>query len=152
METLAAGLEGFALAEWLRFSRWGYAATNTTHILGLALLTGAVVTLDLRLLGFWQATAVTRLYRILSTVAAAGLAIAIISGALLFSVRATEYVAVDLFFAKISLVVVGVLFALMVHLRVDIDAIDARWQKVIGAFSLFTWLSVLIGGRLLAFV
>ena len=43
MDAFAASLEGLALAEWLRYSRWGYAAINATHILGLALLVGSIV-------------------------------------------------------------------------------------------------------------
>ena len=84
MEALAATVEGLALAEWLRFSRWGYAAVNALHIFGIALLVGAIVPLDLRLLGLWRSVELAPLYRMLSRIAAAGLLLAIASGALLF--------------------------------------------------------------------
>lgn len=38
----------------LRASRWVYPLVNTGHILGLALLFGAIIPLDLRMLGFWR--------------------------------------------------------------------------------------------------
>ena len=48
---LAAAVEGNVLATWLRSSAWGYPAVETLHISGLALLFGAAVAFDLRLLG-----------------------------------------------------------------------------------------------------
>ena len=53
LDALLAGLEATAVAQTLRTSRWLYAATNTAHIFGIALLVGAIVPLDLRLLGWW---------------------------------------------------------------------------------------------------
>ena len=54
MEALFAALEGTALAQTLRGSRWVYAAVNTAHIFAIALLIGSVVPLNLRLLGVWR--------------------------------------------------------------------------------------------------
>ena len=54
MEAFFAALETTAPAQYLRVSRWGYAAVSGAHILGIALLVGAILPLNLRLLGFWQ--------------------------------------------------------------------------------------------------
>jgi len=53
-ETLTA-IEQWPLAAALRSGRWSYAAVNGGHIIGIALLFGAIVPLDLRLivLSFW---------------------------------------------------------------------------------------------------
>ena len=48
---LAAAVETNLLATWLRSSAWGYPAVETVHIAALALLFGAAVAFDLRLLG-----------------------------------------------------------------------------------------------------
>ncbi|MDJ0834598.1 MAG: hypothetical protein QNJ69_13825 [Gammaproteobacteria bacterium] len=152
MEAFAIALEGLALAEWLRFSRWGYATVNTTHVLGLGLLIGAIVTLDLRLIGLWKATPIEQLYRVLSPVAASGLGIAIITGMLLFSVRATEYVELELFFVKLGLVVAGTGFVAVIHFRYALERLSFKQQRLVGIMSLSIWLSVLVSGRLLAFV
>ena len=42
------------LAVWLKASRWTYPAVNAGHLLGIALLVGAVVPMDLRLIGIWR--------------------------------------------------------------------------------------------------
>lgn len=152
MESVAAVLEGLALAEWLRFSRWGYAAVNTIHVLGISLLIGASITLDLRLLGLWPSASLRSLYGVLSRVAASGLAIAIFSGLLLFSVRATEYAALDLFVLKLTLVAAGALLAAAMHQALEAGKATRSRQCLAGALSLLIWPTVLVCGRLLAFV
>jgi uncharacterized membrane protein YcfT len=152
MEALAHAVEGLALVEWLRFSRWGYAGTSAAHVLGIALLVGAVVPLDLRLLGAWSQVPLGALYRVLSRVAAAGLVLAIASGLLLFSVRASEYAVMDLFRVKLALVLLGALHALALHRRRRLEHAPRRRQRLAGAVSLATWPVVLVCGRLLAFV
>ena len=152
METFAAAAEGLALAEWLRYSRWGYAAVNATHILGIALLIGAVVTLDLRLLGLWRSVDLGPLYRILASVSATGLIVAITTGTLLFTVRAIEYVTFELFFIKLALIISGIVLAAVMHFAIDLKNSSQAQQRLFGALSLLIWPGVLVCGRLLAFV
>ena len=152
MEAVATALEAWVLAEWLRYSRWGYAAINTSHILGISLLIGASITLDLRLLGFWRSIELSPFYRFLSRLAATGLGIAMASGLMLFSVRATEYIALDLFLAKIALVAAGAALAIVMHLRLDPEQGSLASFRLAGALSLLIWPTVLVCGRLLAFV
>lgn len=152
MEAFATALEGLALAEWLRYSRWGYAAVNAAHILGISLLVGAVVTLDLRLLGLWRSIELGPLYRVLSSVAATGLIVAIASGLLLFSVRATEYALLELFYLKLALIAAGAGLAAAMHFGLDIKHSSRERQRLAGALSLLIWPAVLVCGRLLAFV
>ncbi len=137
-------------ATWLRHGRWGYVLVNASHILGIALLIGAITPLNLRLLGFWRSIAVDDLARVLVPVSVAGLTLAIVSGSLLFASRAPEYAAMELFLLKMGFVLIAVLHALRVHL--------SGWRRTqtqlrtIGLFSLLIWLSVLLCGRLLGFV
>ena len=152
MEAFAITLEGLALAEWLRFSRWGYAAVNATHLLGLCLLVGAMAALDLRLIGLWKTSSLDQIYRVLSPVAASGLGIAVVSGVVLFSVRATEYAELALFFVKLGLIAFGTAFVAVIHFRYDLERISLKQQRLVGIFSLSIWLAALVSGRLLAFV
>ena len=152
MEAFAASLEGLALAEWLRYSRWGYALLNATHILGLALLVGAIITLDLRLIGFWRDTVLPDIYRAMSCTAASGLVVAVITGVVLFSVRATEYIQLPLFFVKLGLIATAMGYSAFLHLRYDIASLGKTLQRRVGLMSLCLWLGVLISGRMLAFV
>lgn len=152
METVAATLEGLALAEWLRQSRWGYAAVNAAHVFGIALLVGAIVPVNLRLLGLWRSLALRPLYAMLARVAATGLALAIVTGTLLFSVRATEYIALELFLVKLVLVAVGALHATILHWVTRFPEVSRTRQRLAGTVSLLLWPIVLVCGRLLAFL
>jgi hypothetical protein len=97
-------IQELPLVAELRSSRWSYAAVNTAHIAGFAILFGAIVPLDLRLMGCWRSVAIRTLARILVPVAAAGLTIAIVAGALLFSIRAVQYAGTTLLQIKMALV------------------------------------------------
>lgn len=152
MDSLLLAVEGLSVVEWLRGSRWGYAAVNAAHILGLALLVGAIVPLDLRLAGGWRRVPLEPLAHVLVPVAATGLALAMVTGAALFSVRATEYASLSLFLVKMALVAVGGVHALLTHARGGLESADGATRRRIGLTSLAIWVTVLACGRLLAFV
>ena len=78
-------------ARWLQQSGTAYLSVNATHILGLCLLLGAILPLDLRLvLGRAQA-ALPVLAPVAIRTAAVGLALALLTGAWLFSVSPADY-------------------------------------------------------------
>lgn len=151
-EAAAQALEGLALAEWLRGSRWGYASVNALHVFGVSLLIGTTVALNLRLLGLWRGVEIASLYRVLWPVAATGLAFAVASGLLLFSARATEYAVLGLFRLKLALIAAGAFHAAIVHCLTAFPAVSRRRRIATGAISLALWPAVLVCGRLLAFV
>jgi len=153
VEALLAALEHSTIAEALRFSRWGYAALNAAHILGLSLLVGASTTLNLRLLGLWPGTPRAALARVLVPVAAAGLAIAAGAGAFLFSVQATEYAAIGFLQLKLALVAAGTLSALFAHAvyGYTLERAGDRALRRHALVSLTCWTGALICGRLIAF-
>ena len=152
MDAVVEALGGSALAQWLRFSRWGYAAVNTTHVLGIALLVGAILPLDLRLIGVWRSVPLEPLARVLVPVAATGLVLAMSTGALLFITRATEYAALNLFFVKLALIATGAIHALSLHRGPGLLNASPTRLRITGATSLSLWLSALVCGRLLAFI
>ena len=63
--------------------RWTYASVNAAHIVGIALLFGAIVPLDLRLMGWRRTVPIGTMARVLLPVAIAGLA-ALVAGLALF--------------------------------------------------------------------
>lgn len=154
MEAFLAALEGTAAAQVLRASRWGYALVNAAHILGIALLVGAIVPFQLRVLGLWPAVPRPMLARVLVPVAAGGLALAAAAGFLLFSVRAREYAGVGFLQAKLALVALGTLSALALHRRHGLALETAGEARLVGhaVVSLACWLGALACGRLIAFV
>jgi len=153
MDGLLTALSQSDIAIYLRFSRWGYAAVNTAHVLGIALLVGSAVPLDLRLMGAWRRIAHRDLARVLVPVAGAGLAIAVITGFLLFSVRAGEYASLNVFRVKMALLALGALSAVSAHLWFGrwLETASRRQLFRMGAVSLMCWLCVLVAGRMIAF-
>lgn len=151
MDALFEALGQAGPAQWLRFSRWGYAAANTAHVLALATLVGAILPLDLRLLGLWRSVPLEALARILVPVAATGLAFALATGLFLFSTRATEYAALDLFWLKLALIAAGSVHAIAVQAGPGLHRLSPGGRRLSGGFSLCCWLAALVCGRFLAF-
>ena len=153
MEALLAALEGTTVAATLRVSRWGYAAVNAAHIFGIALLVGAIVPLNLRMFGLWPKVPRPLLTRVLVPIAATGLALAVVAGFLLFSVRAREYAGIGFLQMKLALVVVGTLSAFALHRAHGLLLENASDARLIGhaTISMVCWPGALICGRLIAF-
>jgi hypothetical protein len=159
IEQWAAGLEATDLAVALRNSVWSYPLVNAAHLLGVALLVGSIVPLDLRLLGAWRSVALAPLRRVLTRIAGAGLVLAIIFGTLLFITRASEYIASNVFISKMVVVAVGTANALALRVMwpphvSQIASTDgktpARLQIAAGV-SVATWLAALTLGRLIGY-
>jgi hypothetical protein len=154
VESLFAAMESTAVAEYLRMSRWGYAAVNTSHILGITLLVGSIMPFNLHLLGLWRNIPRKILARVLLPVAATGLVMAVSAGTLLFSVRATEYSGIGFFQIKVVLVVFGTLSALLLYRGYGLllEGASEPRLRAHALLSTLCWLGALICGRLIAFV
>ena len=159
MPDWTAALEATSLAQHLRASYWAYPLVNAGHILGVALLVGAIVPLDLRLLGLWPSISPAPLWRVLTRTATVGLALAIVCGSLLFSARASEYVRSELFLYKMVFVAIGLVNALALRLaspiiqrleRLSTKNLPLRFRFAAG-ISLVAWLTALVLGRLIGY-
>jgi hypothetical protein len=147
-----AALEGWPVAEALRVSRWTYPFVNVGHIVGLALLFGAILPLDLRLLGLWRMADADELERVLTPVSAFGLAMTLTTGFLLFSVRATEYAAMPLFWVKMMIVAAGVANAIAALVRRARRSRGRIGNAALAVVSIGCWAAAIIAGRLLGYV
>ena len=144
---LLLALEQSDIAQALRVSRWGYAAANVGHVLGIALLFGAIVPLDLRRLGLAGRGLDERaLARLLVPVAASGLLLALATGLLLVSVRISTYALSPLFLAKMALITL----ALATIAAAALSHAPAA-SRLAAALSLLLWASVIVCGRLLGY-
>lgn len=141
MNEIAAALEATGLAQHLKTSRWTYPLVNAGHLLGIALLVGAIVPMDVAILR-GRGTAAARMLR---PWAVAGFALAVVCGAMLFVTQATDYVTSDLYRLKMGLLVLLALNA-AVHLRAT--AAGLRRTAVV---SLVGWPTVLLLGRLVGY-
>lgn len=159
IEQWLAVLEGTNVARSLRDSVWIYPLVNAGHILGISLLIGSIIPLDLRLLGAWRSQALVPLWQVLTRTAAAGLTIAIIFGALLFAARATEYAASSFFLAKMGIVCAAIVNAMALRVITPpakswmqpVNALPSRRVRLAAGFSLIAWLTALTLGRLVGY-
>jgi hypothetical protein len=117
-ETMTA-IEQWPVAAALRRGRWSYAAVNGVHMVGIALLFGAIVPLDLRLIGFWRSVRIATLVRVLTPVAVTGVVLAIAAGLLLFSVRAVQYAGTIVFQIKLALILCAFANAVLARRAVE---------------------------------
>ncbi|MDX2259352.1 MAG: DUF2214 domain-containing protein [Hyphomicrobiaceae bacterium] len=154
MSEILAAIEAWPLIADLRTSRWVYAAVNGLHIFGIALLVGAIVPLDLKLLGAWTGVQKVDLARVLVPVAAAGLTITMVTGLLMLATRAREYAAIDIVLIKLALVATGAATALVFHLCYGLALAGAsrRVSHAAAIVSLTCWLGALALGRAIGFV
>jgi len=149
---LLSGLEASPLAAGLRGSVWLYPLVNAAHIVGIALVFGAIVPLDLRLMGVFKAIEPRMLSRLLVPVAATGLVVAIAAGSLLFITDARDYFASNLFRAKM-IVLVAALANIVLASRLS-RATGTRAAvslRVVAAASIGLWLTVIVLGRLVGY-
>jgi hypothetical protein len=141
----------------LRRSATLYMFVNAAHILAIGLLVGAILPLDLRLLGFFRAVPLAAVGPFLSRAAAVGLCLAILTGICLFSVRPAEYAANQAFLSKVCLLAFGILNALMLHVtpawrRVVAGGREGHLVRISAALSFATWVSALVAGRWIGFL
>lgn len=148
-----AALEAAPIAEWMRLSSWAYPAVNSLHVIGIALLFGAIVPLDLRLIG-WRGgeTQLLPLSRLLLPCSVAGFVLAAGSGALLFTTDARQYTASTVFQIKLALIGAALLNALILH-SVDWRAGSVRPARLrlAATLSILLWVGVIGFGRWIAY-
>ncbi|MFT5485951.1 MAG: hypothetical protein ACI9JL_004363 [Paracoccaceae bacterium] len=154
MTAVWSALQTSDLAVWINFSRWIYAGIATAHVLSIAVLVGSILTLDLRLIGFARWIETAHLARLIVPVAGTALGCAVISGGLLFIGRAAEYASFGTFQIKIALIVGALAMTAMVHRRygLRLERAGDRQCRRIGVASIALWLSVVVAGRMIAFV
>jgi hypothetical protein len=141
----------------LQRSGTAYLLVNAAHILGLGLLVGAILPLDLRLLGFFRSVPLAVVGPFLSRAAAVGLGLAILTGLWLFTVKPAEYLANEAFLWKLALLAAALVNIVLQHrsgafARALAEG-EVRTGVRLAAFcSAVLWLSVLVAGRWIGFV
>lgn len=152
MQAFAAALESSAPAWLIGETEWLYPLVNTAHVLGIALLFGAIVVLDLRLLGAWRTVPVSLLAGPTVRVAGAGTGLALLSGGALFAAQATDYVDNPMFYLKLGAVAAGLVNVLLLHRSDALGRSDPTRAAAVGAaVSLVCWLTAITAGRWIAY-
>jgi hypothetical protein len=151
-------LETTAVATAMRQWLWLYPIVEIVHILGFAVLVGAAVMFDLRLLGLSRRLPVADMAHHLLPWARAGLVFVVPSGLLMFSAHATEMAENPAFRLQLILIAAAGLNAGVFH-RWSFKSVMA-WNreteapvaaKIAAVLSIALWTGVIACGRLLAY-
>lgn len=151
-----------AFLQWAKFAwpgpltrryDWLFPAAESIHFIGICLLFGALIYVDLRLMGFYKRIPVRSVLSFLPF-ALLGFALCLASGWVFFTSNPSLYYTNTAFLVKISLILLGGLNALVftiwehpkvVSIGPGEDVPSAA--RFFGAVSLLLWLAVLLTGR-----
>lgn len=133
-----------------------WATTETVHFIGLSLLAGVTILINLRLLGLMKGIPFAALDRLLPW-GLLGLGINVVSGLLFFIGDPTQYDANPAFILKMICLVPAVGTFLYVTMSEDVDALSAGADgpsrtKLVGLGALVFWGGVLYFGRMLPYL
>lgn len=134
----------------LQSHAWAYPALEVVHLLGIALLLGNLVLLELRVFGCGTALPPEALARLSLSLALAGFALAAGSGLLMFASQPAELLVNDAFRLKMLLLLAAALNAGWFHARQSLRRLD-RGARLLMLLSTAIWLGVLTCGRWIAY-
>jgi hypothetical protein len=152
-------LEASPFARVVRESTWLYPILETVHIWGFVVLVGSVAMFDLRVLGLSRRLAVDDLGRHLLPWSVGALLVIVPSGLTMFVSDAGTLASNRALAVKLSLIFLAACNAVVFHLGPYRSV--AQWRtgasappqaKAQAILSLLLWLSVIVCGRLIAYV
>ena len=154
--TTAEGPIGRGIATWVKAVPWVWPAAESLHFIGLSLLMGVVLLIDLRMLGFMKQVSVHALDRLIPW-GVLGFGLNVVTGMLFFVAAPEQYTQNIAFFWKIGLMIVAVFNGLYFTvydkawaLAPGADA--APLSKVMAASALLLWVGVMYYGSMLPFI
>ena len=160
MYEFMAWLQGSALGHAMRESGvWTYGVVNLVHILGVGALFGALLVLDLRLMGVWRKVALAAISEPTVPVATVAFFIASVSGVCLLATKATEYAGNPFLYIKFPAIGLGLLNVIALnssaawrqHKTRDLTAPEQSKLAVAGGLSLCCWLTAIAAGRMIGY-
>jgi hypothetical protein len=137
--------------EALRSHPWAFPALEVVHLVGIALLLGNLVLLELRVFGLAAALPMAALARLSLGIAVSGFGLAAASGLLMFASQASELLTNRAFTLKMGLLVAAGCNAAWFHARGSLQRLDglARGSMLL---STLIWLGVITCGRWIAYL
>ena len=147
--------EGSMVGTAIRTSSWAFAVIESVHLVALAAIGGAVLVVDLRLLGFGLRDArVADLARDAFPWLVGSLIVMLITGIGLFLSEATKCYYSTPFWVKMTCLLLAITFTFTVRRKVTMaDALRVRpiWYKLVAVASLALWFGVGASGRWIGF-
>ncbi len=153
MQSLFQSINDLAISKAINESNWIFAMIQAFHLVSLAVFAGAVLVVDLRLLGrgFKQQT-LAEVTRDAQPWLIGGFIALVATGIpQLMSLAMKEYFS-TLFWIKMGFFLGAIVFTLTVRRKVtlaDEGRVRPFWSKVVGLVSIVLWLGVAVPARLI---
>lgn len=144
------------LAHIVQQSLWGYAFVLSSHAIGMAILVGLALMVNLRLLGIAPGVPLAAL-RTFVKIALIGFVINFVSGSILFAADAYYFAGSRSFQVKLALLIAsGVILAVTYRQLPAAATANAHpaveFGKALPAFAIVVWIGVITSGRLMAYL
>jgi hypothetical protein len=146
--------ESTGVGNAIRNSLWLFPVIESVHLLALALIGGAILIVDLRLLGLGLRQPVAQLARDVQPWLAGGLVVMVASGLLLFSSEAIKCYYNAAFWTKMTFLFPALVFTWTIRRKVaaaDEGRVKPIWRKLVAGLSVSMWLVVAAAGRWIGF-
>jgi hypothetical protein len=136
----------------VRMSAWLFPVIESVHLLGLCLLGGAVLIVDLRMLGFGPRQPIADLVRSARPWLIAAIVLMLTTGTALFLSESIKCYYNTSFWVKITTLPIALLFTFTQHNRIARRSVEATpLTKAIGLTSIALWFIVAAAGRWIGF-
>jgi hypothetical protein len=158
MDALIQAIEGGTINTWILSSYWLWPVLEIIHFVGLSLLLGAMLIVDLRLAGYLRQINIMATHQLLPW-AVFGFLLNLVTGTLFFLGDPARYAINIGFQLKMVLLLIAGLNALWFIWKINprVAGWDAHGDtpndaKAVAILSLFAWLGVLLLGRLIPYI
>ena len=135
----------------IELSSWAYPVLEIVHIIGIAMLLGNLVLLELRVFGRGKNLPVADLARLSLGLALFGFSLAALSGGLMFATRPAELLSNRAFTLKMVLLFTAACNAGWFHARQSLEKVDFT-ARALMVVSTLIWVAVVACGRWIAYL
>jgi hypothetical protein len=147
-----AAVETSALGSTIKESLWLFPAIEAVHLLALALLGGAILMLNLRLLGVGlSAQSVSEVEREARPWLMAALITMLVTGGLIGTSEALKLYDKPAFWVKMAALLTVLVFTFVLQLPLARREVSGLAAKALAVVSLGLWLTVALAGRWIGF-
>lgn len=147
-------IESLWLGKFIVGSNWMFPVIESVHLLGLALLGGSVVIVDMRLFGIlFTSRPVSEIAREARPWMTRGIIVMLATGIPLFMSEAVKCYYSAAFWVKMYALAAALIYTYTIRTRVtQAEAVQSTARQVlVGALSIAVWFTVAAGGRWIGF-
>ncbi len=130
---------------------WAYPMLEVVHVIGVALILGNLVLLELRVFGWASTLPIEPLARLSLGLVGVGFGFAMLTGLLMFGTQPGELLANRVFTVKMALIMLAGCNAGLFHSRRSLQLQDTTARASM-LLSLVIWILVITCGRWIAYV